>query len=116
MQEVENNVVVWRRDLPLSRGDIDRMKSDPVCMYLYSLRTYSRLPDELHESMLIHSLDPASSESVRNYLEWVSACEERDERVALFRRREAMMDRMILGSMVVGMLGYVFLLFMVAMK
>ena len=103
-------------NLPLGREEVERMKSDPVCMYLHSLRTHSRLPEELHESMLIHSLDPASSERVRDYLEWVSACEERDERMDLFRRREAMVDRMILGSMVVGMLGYVFLLFMVAMK
>jgi hypothetical protein len=116
VQDFESRVGVFRLNLPLGREEVEQMKLDPVAMYLHSLRTFSRLPEELHESMLVHSLDPAKSENVRSYLEWVSACEERDERMASARRREVMLDRMILGSMVVGMLGYVLLLFMVAAK
>jgi hypothetical protein len=116
MQEIENNIRVWHPPSQITSEEMERMKSDPISMYLYSLRTQSRLPEELHESMLVHSLDPASSANVRDYLEWVSLCEDRKERMAILRRREAMVDRMILGSMVMGMLGYVFLLFMVAIK
>jgi hypothetical protein len=100
----------------LPEEEMERMKSDPVAMYIHSLRIQSRLPEELHESMLIHSLDPASSENVRSYLEWVSACEEREERMVVFRRRETMIDRLIIGSIVLGMIGYVFLIFMTALK
>ena len=116
MQELENQIRVWCPSVQLTREDVERMRSDPVTMYLHSLRTRSRLPDELHESMLIHSLDPASSENVKSYLEWVSACEEREERMVVFHRREKMIDRIMLCSVVLGMVGYAILILMVAFK
>jgi hypothetical protein len=116
MQEVENQIGVRLPVSCLSEEEMGRIKSDPVAMYMHSLRTHSRLPEDLHESMLIHSFDPESAYSVRSYLEWVAACEEREARAEAFRRREKMIDRMIIGSLALGTAGYVFLLFMTALK
>ena len=112
MQDISPHVkfVDYKATNNLSESDIEKMKRDPVAMYLHSLRTHSRLPENLHEAMLIHSLDPAMHYHVKSYLEWVDACERREESSRMLRRRETMVDRVILGSMVFAMLGYVILL------
>lgn len=118
MQEVSPHVkfVDYKAINNLSESDMERMKRDPVAMYLHSLRTHSRLPQNLHEAMLIHSLDPMMDCHVKSYLEWVDACERREESSRMLRRREAMLDGLILGSMVFGMLGYVSLLVFLVLK
>lgn len=103
MQEIAPHIVLIEHGaLNLSEADMETMKGDPMAMYLHSLRTFSRLPEKLHEAMILHAFDPDYSKSVRDYLEWVRSCEERDARNADHRRREAMFDRAILASMTVA--------------
>jgi hypothetical protein len=116
MQEIENNVQVRILPVQLTNEEIKRMKLDPTLMYLHSLRTNSRLSEELHETMLTYSLDPNNTWIVRNYLEWVSDCEERQNRMVFFYKREAMVDRMIFISMTLGTLVLVFLLWSLVLK
>lgn len=53
------------------------MKHSPEEMYRHSIRMGRKLPDELHEAMLLWSFDPMHEDTVREYLEWVKTCEAR---------------------------------------
>lgn len=50
--------------------------SSPEKMYMLSMRIHDRLPDRLHESMLMWSFDPKQSDYVKMYLNWVGHCDE----------------------------------------
>lgn len=99
MQEIQPNVAVWTNPVPLSDEQVEAMVSDPVAMYLHSLRTHKRLPERMHEAMLLHSFSPAFSRDVQNYLLWVAACEEREARMNSFRRSESLRDVVVAASM-----------------
>lgn len=81
--------------LPLTKELSESIKSDPSAMYMYSLRCMKRLPDELHEAMLLAAFDPAHSAMVRHYLEWAAACDDRAARAFVSRRREDFHNRSI---------------------
>lgn len=104
---LSSDVCAWPPTLPLSDEDVDRMAVDPQAMYIYSLRTHKRLPGKLHEAMLLHSFSNEHRQDVQMYLQWVSACEERDARMESYYRSESMRDRMILGSMILVAIAYV---------
>lgn len=55
------------------------MKHSPEEMYRHSIRTGRKLPDELHEAMLLWSFDPKQEGIVKEYLVWVKTCEEREK-------------------------------------
>lgn len=115
MQEISPSFApIDRKATELSEADKEKIKGDPVAMYIHSIRTSSRLPEDLHESMILHAFDPAHSESVRGYLEWARSCEERDARDAEYRRRQSMFDRGVLASMTVATVAHTaFVLWMV---
>lgn len=106
-QEIAPGVCVWPPSIPLSESDEESMMSNPQSMYLYSLRTHKRLPGRLHDAMLLFSFHPEFRHEVKHYLDWVSACEERDARMELYRRSEVFRDFVILGSMVLVTVAYV---------
>jgi hypothetical protein len=108
---LSSNVCVCPPLLPLSEEDMDKMESEPQSMYMYSLRTHKRLPDRLHEAMLLHSFSAEHRLDVQMYLQWVSACEERDARMDSFKRSESFRDRVIIGSMILVSAAYVTLAF-----
>lgn len=108
-QEITDGVCVWPPSVPLSASDEEEMISNPQAMYLHSLRTHKRLPERLHEAMLLFSFDPEFRNEVRLYMDWVSACEERDARMQSYMRSEAFRDRMILGSMALVVVAYIFI-------
>lgn len=107
-QEIMPGVCAWPPSIPLSESDEEAMMSNPQSMYLYSLRTHKRLPGRLHDAMLLFSFHPEFRDEVRHYLDWVVACEERNARMESYRKSEAFRDRMILGSMVLVVVAYVF--------
>lgn len=72
---------------------MSEIKDDPNEMYLLSIRIGGRLPDELHRAMLLWSYDPRANGVVKEYLEWVDRCRERDEMNGKFRRRMASIER-----------------------
>lgn len=74
-----------------SRMESERF--DPLEMYLYSIRTGGRLPDELHGKMLLWSYDENHCGIVKNYLEWVEHCKKRDERKERLRKRIGGIER-----------------------
>lgn len=91
------------------------IKSDPAAMYMYSLRCMERLPDDLHEAMLLAAFDPTHSWMVKHYLEWAIACDERAIRTEKARMQEefhnksiAVMYCIMLASWAVIMLKLVF--------
>jgi len=95
---------------PLPDHLVEKMMSDPMAMYLHSLRTFARLPDRLHEAMLLFSFDPSYSSYVKMYMEWVCACEER-EKVRLSRERmEALQERTLVFLMLTCAVLFVFAL------
>lgn len=76
---------VW--DALDSTGEIEAPEIDPEdigesCekLYIYSLRIKRRLPQELHEKMLLWSYSDEGEMCVRLYLSWVERCEELEER------------------------------------
>lgn len=111
---LREDVSLWPPVITLSESDIDRMTSDPQAMYIYSLRTHKRLPGRLHDAMLLFSFNPEFKREVQMYLQWVTACEERETRMEAFRRSENFRDRAILVSMVLVMMAYVYLIVAVA--
>lgn len=71
------------------------IRSDPSAMYMYSLRCMERLPDDLHEAMLLAAFDPNHSQLVKHYLEWAASCEERATRTEKLRRHEEFHNKSI---------------------
>ena len=110
MQEFDPHIRPYKPAESLSKEELEGMKGDPVAMYLHSLRTFSRLPEDMHESMLLHSFNSATHGTVRDYLDWVRTCEEREEKMASFRRREKIIDRLVVGSMIIAWSGFYLLL------
>ena len=80
LTRLSSDVCAWPPLLPLSDEDIKEMETNPQAMYLYALRTHRRLPDRLHEAMLLHSFNSEHRQDVRMYMLWVSSCEERHAR------------------------------------
>lgn len=67
---------------------------DPGELYLFSLRTGRRLPDQLHEHMMLWSFDDNAAPVVKDYLEWIEHCKRRDEAAELTRRRMQSIEKM----------------------
>jgi hypothetical protein len=55
----------------------EQLMASPVDMYLYSLAIRDRLPENLHQAMLMWSFDPKQNEHVQAYLTWATSCKER---------------------------------------
>lgn len=96
---VRDDICLWSPNLPLSESEMDEMVSDPQAMYLHSLRTHKRLPDRLHEAMLLFSFHPNFRREVQLYLLWVADCEEREVHMKAFRRSEILRDFVLAASM-----------------
>jgi len=105
LTQVENSVYS-REELPeisLTDEDIARVRRCPASMYMLSLRKHARLPDELHEAMLLFSFDPDHADCVRSYLEWAKSCDDRADALKRFRRLERLNERLTAGLMLVCM-------------
>jgi len=55
----------------------EQLMASPVDMYLYALALRDRLPEHLHQAMIMWSFDPQQNQHVQAYLEWAKSCEER---------------------------------------
>lgn len=55
----------------------EQLMASPVDMYLYSLSLRGKLPENLHQAMLMWSFDPKQNEHVQEYLKWIALCDER---------------------------------------
>lgn len=51
---------------------------DPVEMYLLAVRLRGRLPEPFHQRMLLCSFDEKHMQTVKDYLSFLSYCDERD--------------------------------------
>lgn len=69
------------------------IKDDPFEMYLLSIRTGGRLPEHLQVAMLLWSYDERHCGVVKDYLEWVEHCRERDRLENAFRKRIGNIER-----------------------
>lgn len=79
----------------LTEEEKNKIRSDPAAMYMYSLRCMERLPNDLHEAMLLAAFDPAHSSMVKHYLEWAISCDERAIRADKARKQEEFHRRSI---------------------
>lgn len=55
----------------------EQLMASPTDMYLYALALRDKLPEHLHQAMLMWSFDPKQNQYVQMYLEWATSCEER---------------------------------------
>lgn len=55
----------------------EQLMASPMDMYLYALALRDRLPEHLHQAMIMWSFDPKQNLHVQAYLEWAKSCEER---------------------------------------
>lgn len=87
----------------------EQLMASPVDMYLYSLAIRERLPEKLHQAMLMWSFDPNQNEHVQRYLEWVESCEERKVAKERWEKKFARNERIMkvlmiaLGALIFAM-------------
>lgn len=100
---------LWEKAFLRSINEEDYVKS-PEKMYTLSLRTQKRLPDRLHEAMVMWSFDPAQSAYVKMYIDWVDHCEEMNAARERLERQQINHDRMLFCMMVLSGISLAFLL------
>jgi hypothetical protein len=84
---------------PIPRIDPDiEIISSPEKMYLHSLSTRERLPDEFHEAMMLWSFDPSQSMYCQMYLDWVDHCDKMRKGREKFEKNQRIMDRILFCS------------------
>lgn len=73
------------------------LTSSPRDMYLYSLETKEKLPEHLHEAMMLWSFhpDPEIKEYVKMYLDWTERCEVRRKYKEKFERRILIQEKIL---------------------
>jgi hypothetical protein len=80
----------------------DQIILSPEKMYLMSLNTREKLPERMHEAMLLWSFDPSASVYCQLYFDWISHC----EKMQLYRekmdKRFRFQERFIFASMIVS--------------
>lgn len=74
---------------PHSRLSEEQLIGSALEMYSYSLSLHDKLPEKLHEAMLLWSFDPESKDYVKDYLIWVDICEKRKVSKIRFYKRMA---------------------------
>lgn len=93
--------VVPRAEIPPIGNPLrDALKSSPERMWDLSLRNKERLPDDLHEAMLLWSFDPSQKLHVQFYLDWASQCELMKASREKFESERRFYDRILFGAMV----------------
>ena len=95
-----------RTKIILSNSDIEMMSRDPRAMYLHSLQTNGRLPDSLHEAMLLFSFDPEFGQCVKDYLMWSASCEKINEAMERLRRFDRKVELVAVCSFLFATLSY----------
>jgi hypothetical protein len=73
----------------------EQFMASPRDMYLYALALRGKLPDHLHQSMMMWSFVPKQNQYAQMYLEWVTSCEERKLAKERWERKFARNDRII---------------------
>jgi len=61
---------------------------------MFSIRTGKKLPEQLHNHMLLWSFDDNHSWVVKHYLEWVEHCNRREEQTGRLKERMESMEKM----------------------
>lgn len=92
---------LWE-DAVLRCIDEEEFLASPEKMYMLSLRTRRRLPDRLHEAMVMWSFDPAHADHVRMYLNWIEHCDEMRASRERFERIQRNHDRMLFCMMILS--------------
>lgn len=88
----------------------EQLRSSPEKMYWYALGTREKLPEELHDAMMLWSFDPANSFYCRLYLDWIGHCDEMRMIREKFEKRQRIMDRVLFCSAALCFLTLVFVL------
>lgn len=82
-------------------GDFETYKRylarSPERMYMYSLSTREKLPEDLHEAMLLWSFDSKESFVVKSYLEWVEMIDRHNKSRMNFESECRTYDRILFG-------------------
>lgn len=95
-----------------SRYSREELISSPEKMYSLSMSTRSRLPEDLHNAMLLWSFDPNYAHYVQMYLDWSTHCDEMKAYRERFDKRCKMHDRLMFYLTI--MTGLTLFLFLVA--
>jgi hypothetical protein len=73
-------------------------------LYVYSLRTQKKLPQHLHEMMLLWSFSDEGGYVCKLYLEWVKRCDEFEDMRRKREKFERASERTMLLIMAVGII------------
>lgn len=84
--------------MPYNISKEELIKS-PLEMYLYALSIKEKLPEDLHNAMLLWSYDQDSSEYVKSYLDWLERCDERKKSREKFEKQMRLHDKVMKFSM-----------------
>ncbi len=99
-----------------SRYSREELISSPEKMYSLSMSTRSRLPEDLHNAMLLWSFDPNYAYYVQMYLDWSSHCDRMKECRERFDKRCKLHDRIMLSLMIITGLSLSSILILNAIK
>lgn len=98
---------------PHSRLTKEQLMSSAIEMYFYSLSIHDKLPEDLHQAMLLWSFHPEQKNYVKEYLTWVETCEKRKIQKIKFQKT---MYRMNFIEKLNYILVVIFLLFLFFVK
>jgi hypothetical protein len=73
----------------------EQLMASPMDMYMYALAIRDRLPENLHQAMIMWSFDPKQNEYVQMYLEWAKSCEERKTAKKRWERKFARNEKIL---------------------
>jgi len=90
--------------------DYNKIKTNPQSMYFLSLSAKRKLPEELHSSMLLWSYSSEFKDLIKNYLDWVKVCEEREVKKIAYYIRKKRQETFLLCCMSFCFFALVFLL------
>lgn len=78
----------------------EQLMRNPEAMWNASLSARTRLPDDLHEAMMLWSFDPKQSHWVQYYADWVDHCDSMRALRENFERQRRIHDWILLGLMI----------------
>lgn len=78
-----------------SSSYLEKIKNSAKDLYLHSLRIHGRLPEELHNAMMLWCFHPTESNYVKEYLIWADLCDKRQKSRESFEKKIQRNDSII---------------------
>lgn len=76
-----------REEQFFSSSYLEKIKKSAEDLYIHSLIIHGRLPEDLHNAMMLWSFHPTESTYVKEYLIWADLCEKRQKSRDSFEKK-----------------------------